>query len=110
MSSTIQITTQTLVSKPMLERLISATCLHFGIEEDVLIKGTAFDIINQKHICWYLIKEHVVISNDRIGQRFSIKDSSTVRRGIDKIQAHKIIYAQTLHDIKRIKQIADTLA
>jgi chromosomal replication initiation ATPase DnaA len=101
--------TDTLVSKPMLERLITATCSYFAIQEDELKEGKSTDQVYKKHLCWYLIKENVVISHHRIGQRFNIADASTVRRAIEKIQVHKNIYAQTLHDIRQIEKIANTL-
>lgn len=107
---TPQINVQALVSKPMLERLITATCMYYGITEKELIEGSSTDITSKKHLCWYLIKENVVISNYRIAQRFQICNHSTVTRSIEKIMAHKNIYAPTLHDINEITKLANTLA
>jgi chromosomal replication initiation ATPase DnaA len=107
--STINVTPQTLVSKPMLEKIIAATCTFYSIDEDELITGTCADQVIKKHIAWYLIKEHVVISNERIAQRFKISARQTVARAIENIQAQKNIYAPILHQMTGIMKIANTL-
>jgi chromosomal replication initiation ATPase DnaA len=107
--STINVTPQTLVSKPMLEKIIAATCMYFSIEENELLTGTGTDQVYKKHLAWYLIKDNVAISSYRIAQRFNIKAHSSVLRAVDSIQAQKNIYAPIMHDLREIMKIANTL-
>lgn len=108
-TTTTPVTANTLITKPLLERIIKAACLYWDITEDELINGKANDQKYCKHVCWYLIKENVNISDHRIGQRFNNEKHSTVLRAIDKIRTQKKIYAQTLHDIRKVMDIANTL-
>lgn len=109
-ATNVPVNVNTLVSKPMLERIINATCLYFGIDEIELNKtNCSHDILYQRNVCLYLIKENVVISNQRIANRLKLDSATTVSRGVEKIQAHRNIYAQTLHDTKEIMKIVNTL-
>lgn len=105
----------------MLERIILATCQYFGIDEAALSKTNCdHDTIYRRNICLYLIKENVYTKNIRIAQRLKLDSGSTVYRGVEKIRDARAIamnlkgrnteYAQTLHDLEGVMQIANNLA
>lgn len=94
----------------MLEKIIAAACVYFDItEEELLASSTVTDKVYRRSLCFYLIKQDVLISNERIAQRFGMSAGSTVSRQADKIEAHKKIYAQVKHDLAAILRIVDTL-
>lgn len=104
---------RTLVSKPMLERIIAAACQYFNCaEEELFNKSTKADIAYRKKICWYVVKENVLISYGSLAQRsgLSYKSHGWIMEGIEEMRSQKHIYRQIADDIANIQKIADNLA
>lgn len=99
------------ISKPLMECYIQATCMHFGCTEEELIeKDKGQDCVYRRDVCIYLIHSNVVISWGRIAKRFGFKSHSTIMRSFDRIEARKNIYAHIKHDLQVIEQIKISLA
>ena len=95
------------ISKPMVERIIEATCLYFGITEDVLKqKNAGRDIVYYRKACWTIIREETSMSYGRIAARFGFTDHKNVMVFVDEMQAHRKIYPPTSHDLSKIKTIS----
>lgn len=98
------------ISKPMVERIIEATCLYFGITPDVLFhKSTAQDIVYYRKIAYTLIRENCSISYGRIAQRFGFSDHHNIMNHVEEMQAHRRIYPQTRHDLEKILSISNNI-
>jgi chromosomal replication initiation ATPase DnaA len=99
------------ISKPMIERIIRAACAYFDITEDELKqKSQCDDVVYRRKLCYYLIRQEVIISNARIAQRFGYKDADWVSKSIEEIEARKGIFPQISRDLTAILQIANNLA
>jgi len=102
-------TSNVIVLKPMMEKIIMAACTYFNIDESELLNSQAWNVVYYKKLCMYLIKEHVIISNFKIARRLGLKTHSTVAKHIDDIEAQKNIYSHFMNDLQKIMQIANNL-
>jgi chromosomal replication initiation ATPase DnaA len=96
--------------KPFYERIIDATCEFYGLSEGELRKDRGYYVVHNKHICWYLIREDTGMSFASIAKRFNISDQKTVRVAVDNIAAKKNMYTRTLPEIRKIRELVNTLA
>lgn len=87
------------------ESVILAACVHFDISEQQLLSGTTYDFVYARQLCFFLIKQNTILNPKFIGHRFNL-GRFTVAYGIEKIDATKNIYTQTLSDLKKIGQLA----
>lgn len=99
------------ISKPMVEAIIAAACQYFNCSEDDLMKKSSeADIVYRRKICFYLIKQNVIMTYSRIANRFGLKDGWNVSRVIDEIDSTKGIYPQITRDIESVRKLANILA
>lgn len=95
----------------MIERIIRAACAYWDIAEaDLMQKSQCDDVVYRRKICYYLIKQEVIISNARIAQRFGFNNQEWVRVQIDDIASRKTNFQQISRDLNSILQIANNLA
>ncbi len=94
----------------MMERIIDATCLYFGVTHETLFhKSTAQDIVYYRKIAYCLIRENCSISYGRIASRFGFSDHHNILNHVEEMQAHRNIYPQTRHDLDKVLTISNNI-
>jgi len=84
-----------------------AACKHFEIEEDRLLNDTSQIVANIRFLCFWLIANNSQLKDYAIAEAFG-KGRSVVNYGIETIEVHKRIYRQTIDNLRKIAEIADT--
>lgn len=98
------------VSKPLVERIIEATCLYFGCTEDELKKkNSSQDLVYNRKIAYTLIRENCQLSYARIAARFGFTGHAHVMQYVEETQFRKTKIRQTLNDLDKVLQIANNI-
>lgn len=92
--------------KEIIECIIKATCQHFDIDEETLIKNESLDVARIRQLCVYLLFTSAELKEKVIAEYFQ-KARSTVQYSISLIDAQKKIYRQTLGNLNSIITIAN---
>lgn len=97
------------ISAEIVDTVISATCIHFGITKKQLCKGkgSVQRMGGVRHLSYYIIATSGAdIYDYQIGYFFD-RSRCSVRHGVSQIAVQKNIYSQTLADLNSIINIAN---
>jgi hypothetical protein len=102
---------RTIIVDPADRELVScikkAACMHFDMEEAMLIEDKRPTVANVRFLCFWLIAQNSQIKDYAIAELFH-KKRSVVNYGIETIDVHKKIYRQTIDNLRQIALLADT--
>lgn len=104
--------TYQVLQKPIEERIIDAACIYWNVERPYFAQKAGRDestVFYRKSICYYLIKQHTILSYKEMARRFGYAGHAPVIRSIDLIEASKKISKQVSCDLNQISHLADKL-
>lgn len=94
------------ISKPLAERIIQATCIHFGITEEKLKTNSDHDTAYYRKISYTLLRDECCMSYGRIGARFGQASHSFVWLSVDQIKSRKKYSRQVTDDLEKVMKIS----